>query len=644
MIYLNMKLLSAALARPKEAMKKPEVEVNAVAAAALSFLAFAAVLIVGEAYLSGVELTVDERSTMLLAFLACDVITLASSLLASVFLSCLASIRYGSRAFSLIGSPPFMVYTAFMLISIIFLISDMAFKPMALEGIESEAALALSLAGITGMAPYLAIALERIKPYGMLSSMLDEARKDFEASGKERPAEPAAFQRPVLRGRAMGVAALLERLCKSGDTEPVLKALDKMKETALSKDGQKSPASIALSSSMASLIAETACVAARHGSFEVAHHAIDELRDIAIASSHQGVSSLAFRLMGYTLDSCLACMDDKGAVRLRARTMEGYCMLYDRTGRREALDRAAEIADKATGSRTLASEEHDDTLYVAGGVYRRLAEAYDSEEHASKALTLLYEALSARSVEASPLDNACIKGELGRSYMALAKLKYPVKSYRSAASAFEEAGKLLGDIPWDSAAYRCRAAQAYTFLADEYCRGRRYDEAIQAARSALALYPEALRFFEGRSPEEYLEALSGMGFAHTIVGEVYLKSRMFDQSISHASQALDAYSRAAKALDAMKMPERYAFIKTCIGLTQVALAEIHFREKRYEGAISACDSAIAAYNEAIRIYDEKGREKQASAVRKHLKKANDLFSTMMRIGVVDRKPLAALNI
>jgi hypothetical protein len=69
------------------------------------------------------------------------------------------------------------------------------------------------------------------------------------------------------------------------------------------------------------------------------------------------------------------------------------------------------------------------------------------------------------------------------------------------------------------------------------------------------------------------------------------------------------------------------------------MAEIHFREKRYENAITSCDSAIAAYNEALRIYDQKGKEKPAALTRKHLKKANDLFSTMMRIGVADRKPL-----
>ncbi|MDI6897523.1 hypothetical protein [Methanocella conradii] len=635
-----MKLLPAA--HLIKAPKKPETEVNAVTAATLSLLAIAVVFIVGEACMSRAALTVDERSALLVAFLVCDVIAFTLSLLASVFLSYLSSARYGSHAASLINSPPFIIYTALMLLPIIFLASDIAFKPMAFEGVEAEAALALSLMGIAALVPYSISVLEHVKPYGVLASMLEEAKKEFEAAGRDGPVEPVAFQKPVLRGSGMSMAVLLDRLCRSGDGEPVLKALDGMKDMALSKGQQKSCGSIALSSSLASLIAETACIAAKHGNSEIVHHAIDGLRDVAIASAHQGVASLAFRLMDYTFNSCASAMDEKAASRLRARMMEDYAMLYDRTGRREALERAAEIAEKAVGFRTLSSGEYGDTLYVAGGVYRRLAEAYDSEEHATKALTLLYEALAARSAEASPMDHACIKGEIGRAYMALAKVKNPVKSYRSAASAFEEAGKMLNTTSWDSAAYRGRAAQAYAFLADEYCRGRRYDEAIQAARGALALYPEAVKFFERRSPEDYVETLSGMGFAHTIVSEVYLKSRMFDLSLKHASHALDAYSRAAKAMDARELPERYAFIKTCMGLTQVAVAEIHFREKRYESAISACDSAIAAYNEAIRIYDDKGKEKPAAAARKHLKKANGLFNTMMRIGVADRKPSAPM--
>jgi hypothetical protein len=120
-----------------------------------------------------------------------------------------------------------------------------------------------------------------------------------------------------------------------------------------------------------------------------------------------------------------------------------------------------------------------------------------------------------------------------------------------------------------------------------------------------------------------------------------MKSRMFDLSLKHATLALNSYSSAAGSIDHKTLPERYAFTRTNIGLTHVTMAEIHFREKRYENAITSCDSAIAAYNEAIRIYDDKGREKPAAMARKHLKKANDLFSTMMRIGVADNKPLAA---
>jgi tetratricopeptide (TPR) repeat protein len=528
-----------------------------------------------------------------------------------------------------------------MALPIIFIACDLSFKPAFFAPMEAEIALALSVVGIISLIPYSIGLLEYVKPRSVLMGLIEDIRLQFEKAGREGPVEPAALQRPVLRSDAgMGLTSLLDKLCRMGDFEPVIRALEEMKRPALAP--QKSARSMALASSMVSMMAETAGIAARYEGHEVVYRALDGLSDVVISSPHQGTSSLAFRSMGSVFNVCSTGMGERELSRLVTKMIESYTAVYDRAGRHEALELAAAMAEKAADTRMFATEEYDGVLYVSGGVYRRLAEAGDSEEYANKSLTALFEALTARTAEASPIDHACIKGEIGRAYMALAKAKNPVKSYRSAAQAFEDAGRML-DVkvsPWDSALYRGKAACAYTFLADEFCRGKRYDDAIQAARSAIALYPETVKFFEKRSPTDYVEALSNMGFAHTIVSEVYLKSRMFDLSLKHATHALDAYSKVTKAVDPVEVPERYAFMKTIMGLTHVNMAEIHFREKRYESAISSCDSAIAAYNEAIRIYDDKGKDKPASAARKHLKKANDLFSTMMRIGVADKKPLA----
>jgi tetratricopeptide (TPR) repeat protein len=639
-----MKILPAVLTRlrsrkPGPGKKGPEV--SAVAAAALSLLAIVIVFIVGEAYLSRVTLTVDERSTILSTLLLCDVLIFCISLLITAILWYLSSLNYGNREGLLsVGALP--LYGILMLLPIVFVACDLSFKPLFFSMVEVEVALALSVIGIMALVPYSIAVLEQIKPRGILAGLVEDIEKELKRAGRKGPVEPVALQRPVLRGSAgTRLASLLDKLCRSGDQEPVQKTLEQMKGLALSARGNDMMQTAA-SAGMVSMIAETAFIAARRGSTTVVYRALDGLRDVAEASPHQGIASLAFRSMGGVYSFCTSCMDERPMSRLGTKMMENYARLYDRTGRREAIELAAAIADKAGGTRMLATEEYDGILYVSGGVYRRLAEADDSEEHANKALTLLFEALTARTADASPLDHACIKGEIGRAYMALARIKNPVKSYRSAASEFEDAGRMLNAkiSPWDSALYRGKAACAYTMLADEYCRGKRYDDALQAARSALALYPEAVKFFEKRSPEDLVEVSSSQGFAHTIVSEVYLRSRMFDLSLKHASLALDAYSLASNAIDIKIMPERYASIRTNIGLTHVNMAEIHFREKRYESAITACDSAIAAYNEAIRIYDERKKDKPAAATKKHLKKANDLFNTMMRIGVADRKPLA----
>jgi tetratricopeptide (TPR) repeat protein len=637
-----MKILPAALTRfrsRKPGPMKKGVEVGTVAATALLLLAVVIVFIVGEAYLSRVTLTVDERSTLLNTLLLCDVIIFSVSLLITAILWYQSSTRYGSRE-GFLSSRALPLYGILMLLPIVFVACDLSFKPLFFSKIEVEVALALSVISIMAIVPYSITVLEQIKPRGILAGLVEDIEKELRRAGREGPVEPVALQRPVLRGGAgTRLASLLDKLCRSGDHEPVLKTLAQMKDVALSVKGNDLMQTAA-SSGMVSMIVETAIIAARRGSTTVVYRALDELRDVAEASPHPGIASLAFRSMGGVFNFCASCMDERSMSRLGAKMMESYASLYDRIGRREALILAAGLAEKSTNSRMFVTEEYDGLLYVSGGVYRRLAEADDSEEHANKALTLLFEALTARTAEASPMDHACIKGEIGRAYMALARIKNPVKNYRSAASAFEDAGKILKISPWDSALYRGKAACAYTMLADEYCRGKRYDDALQAARSALALYPEAVKFFEKRSQEDLVEVSSSQGFAHTIVSEVYLRSRMFDLSLKHASLALDAYSLASNAIDIKTRPERYASIRTNIGLTHVNMAEIHFREKRYENAITACDSAIAAYNEAIRIYDERKKDKPAAATKKHLKKANDLFNTMMRIGVADRKPLA----
>ncbi|BAI62439.1 conserved hypothetical protein [Methanocella paludicola SANAE] len=639
-----MKLLPAALIRPNgqvskaQAPKKAEPEISTAAAAALALLAVAGVFIVGEAYLSRIILTADERGALLNTLLLCDVVVLGFALLTTALLGYFYSARYGKHR-GLLSPGRSALFGAMMALPIIYIASDLAFKPEYFAGFEAELALGLSAMGIAGLALCCTEMLEHARPDRILSRYLEEIRGQF--MEREGPAGPAALQRPVFRGNSgLGLMAMIDRLCQRGDGEAVVRALEEIKAPAL--EPAKSARSIALAASMVSLIGETAAAGAKHGRHEVVYRALDTLADVAVSSPHDGTASLAFRSLGGAFNACCIDLDERTLNRLETKMMETYTSVYDRTGRGEALELAAAMAEKASATRMFVTEEYDGVLYISGGVYRRLAEAGDSEEYANKALMALFEALTARTAEASPLDHACIKGEMGRAYLALAKAKNPVKAYKSAAQAFEDAGRLLDAkiYPWDSALYRGRAAGAYTFLADEYCRSRRYDDAIQAARSALALYPDVLKFFEKRSPEDYMEASSNMGFAHTIVSEVYLKSRMFDLSLQHAASALNAYSSSAKALDPKAMPERYAFLKTCIGQTHANMAEIHFREKRYESAISACDGAIAAYNEAIRIYDERKKDKPASAARKHLKKANDLFSTMMRIGVADSKPLA----
>jgi tetratricopeptide (TPR) repeat protein len=113
---------------------------------------------------------------------------------------------------------------------------------------------------------------------------------------------------------------------------------------------------------------------------------------------------------------------------------------------------------------------------------------------------------------------------------------------------------------------------------------------------------------------------------------VYTHSRDFDDAMKHAAMAIDCNNKALESVGKERAPESYASLKVSIGVAHMDLAEVCFKERRYDEAITACDRAIAAYNEALRIYEGEGREKLAAPARKQLKEANDMFNTFMMIG------------
>ncbi|HEY3423007.1 MAG TPA: hypothetical protein VGK13_07580, partial [Methanocellaceae archaeon] len=553
----------------------------------------------------------------------------------------LSSAFYGNmESRSPLRSKILAVCGGLILLPLIFSLSDLAFKPELFAEFDAWVSAALSILAAASVVVVIAHTVSSLKPRRMIDDLLEDIGRDHASAGIERSigsgsglymATPAASR----------LEALMKKLYTAGDIDPVYEALEKMKRMALaSKAPFNDQKAVSLSSTSVSLIADTGIESAKSGCYEVTRHVMDDLFGITERSAHRGISSLAFRYTGSIYVLCTSRMSEQDLAKLENQLIGSYAALFDRTGRRESLDLAAAMLDKAMLSKTFTQDEHNHILYLAAGVYRRLADADGSEEHAGKALTILYEALTASSLTDDPIAYAMIKIELGKAYLALGKAKGTVKSYRGAAEAFEEAGHALtaGTSPWDVASCHGKAAYAYTLMAEEYSRTKKYDESLEAAKKALAMYGDAAGFFTPRrSAEENALLMSNLGTTHTIVSEVFARSRMFDESLKHAQFALTAYSSAAKAANLSAIPERYADMKVRIGQTYVTMAEINFREQHYESAISSCDSSIAAYNEALRIFEDKGKDKPAAAARKHLKKANDLFNTMMRIGVTDKK-------
>lgn len=616
-------------------------DIDLTMATIVSAFSLVLILIVGVSFLSGVTLNRDEKNALLNTLFISDTVIFCAAVLSIAILWYLSAAFYGNiESRSPLRSKTLAACCSVVILPLIFIACDLAFKPQLIVSFDAWASVALSILAAASTVIILAHLVSSLKPRTMIGDLMADIERDHASAGLERSIGSDAG-RYVGMPAASRLEALMKKLYTSGDIDPVYEALEKMRRMALAPrapfNDQKA---ISLSSTAVSLIAEAGLESVKAGCYEVAWHVTDDLFYITEHSAHSGISSHAFRYTGSIYMLCASIMSEPDLANLENKLIGSYATLYDRTGRRESIDLAAAMLDKAIASKTFTQDEHNNILYLAAGVYRRLAEADGAEEYANKALTILYEALTARPLTDDPIAYAMIEIELGKAYLALGKVKGAVKSYRSAAEAFEEAGNVLtaGTSPWDVASCQGKAAYAYTLMAEEYSRTKKYDEALEAAKKALALYGDAARFFTSRkSATENALLMSDLGTTHTIVSEVFARSRMFDESLKHAQFALTAYSSAAKAANMGAVPERYAAMKVSIGQTYVTMAEINFREQHYESAISACDSSIAAFNEALRIFEDKGKDKSAAAARKHLKKANDLFNTMMRIGVTDKK-------
>ncbi len=599
-------------------------------------------LIVGISYMSSVTLDQGEKNVLLNTLLISDSIIFCAAVLSVAFLWYLSSAFYGNmESRSPLHSKTLAICGGLVLLPLIFIACDLAFKPQLFAAFDAWVSMALSVLAAASIVVMLAYMATGLRPRSMIDDMLADIERDHASAGLERSIGSESGRYMAVQA-ASRLEALMKKLYTSGDLDPVYEALEKMGHIALApKAPFNDQKAVSLSSTAVSLMAESGIESAKSGCYEVTRHVIDDLFGITESSAHRGISSLAFRYIGSIYVLCTSRMSEPDLAKLENKLISSYASLFDHTGRRESLDLAAAMLDKAMTSKTFTQDEHNHILYLAAGVYRRLADADGSEEYANRALTILYEALTASQLTDDPIAYAMTKIELGKAYLALGKAKGTVKSYRGAAEAFEEAGNALTaeTSPWDVALCHGKAAYAYTLMAEEYSRTKKYDDALEAAKKALALYGDSANFFtQRRSAEENALLMANLGTTHTIVCEVFARSRMFDESLKHAQFALTAYSSAAKAANLSAIPERYAAMRVSMGQTYVTMAEINFREQHYESAISACDSSIAAYNEALRIFEEKGMDKQATTARKHLKKANDLFNTMLRIGVADKKP------
>ncbi len=574
-----------------------------------------------------------ERGALLNTLLLCDGIAFVVTA-AAAFLCLYISSLYSGDYRGVIGTEAYVLFFVVMLAPLAFITGDIAWQPAMLAGTEILIGVALSAMAVIAGILFIVLHVHLLRPWEQIRALITRILEDYREAGATASVGSIAQVRPAMAPPSLDLFGMLKRSLQSGDPGPARSALDQMTAAALEAAGHATDTrSLAVSRGMVSHVIETGAIAAAAGSEPVVCHAIECLSDIAIKANVEQVSTAAYRGISYTYGECTKHSAHFRTLALDAWLAGVYAEIYDGTGKREALDKAYAAAERAlTDGGVLTAEERAQALFASGRVLRRLAEVESSEEKALLAIARLDEA---RAIGAgSPLDAALTDVEIGQAYVALAPRKNPIKSYKKALLLFEEAGKTLTAISrFDTALLQSREGYAHSMLADEYNRARRYDDALNSARMAIDRYKSAGKYFTpARSGEEHGVIMSGAGLAHTLICEVYTQAREFDDALKHATLAIKCYTMALESVGKERAPESYASLKVSIGVAQMDLAEICFKEKRYDEAITACDSAITAYNEALRIYEGEGREKLAAPARKQLKEANDLFNTFMMIG------------
>jgi hypothetical protein len=575
-----------------------------------------------------------ERGALLSTLLICDAVAFIVTAVAAMMCLYVASLHSGNYR-GMIGLDGYALYFVVMLAAPAFIVANIAWKPGMIAGIDILIACVLSVISALGGVLFVALHVYLLRPRERVRAAVGQIIERYGTADATATADAIAIVQPAMAGSSVELFGMLKRYMISGDPGPARSALDDMQKAALEAAGRADDVrSQAASQGMVAHIVETGAIAAAVGNESVVCHAIECLKEITVDAGTEQVAMAAFRGIGYTYGEYM-----KNPARIRIMAMDAwlagiYASIYDRTRRRESLDKAAAASDRSLSEGSvLTAEERARALFASGQVLRRLAEVESSEEKALLAISRLDETRSAGI--GGPLDAALIDAEIGQAYVALAPAKNPIKSYKKALALFEEASKTLtpGLSRYDAAMIDSRQGYAHSMLAEEYNRARRYDDALNSARSAIEHYKSAAKYFTpDRSANEHSAIVSGAGLANTLICKVFTQAREFDDALKHARMAIDCYTTALGVLPGDHSTESYASLKVSIGMAEMDLAEVCFKEKRYDEAISACDSAIAAYNEALRIYEGAGKEKQAAPARKQLKEANDLFNTFMMIG------------
>jgi tetratricopeptide (TPR) repeat protein len=245
--------------------------------------------------------------------------------------------------------------------------------------------------------------------------------------------------------------------------------------------------------------------------------------------------------------------------------------------------------------------KYAETQNNLGKAYLKLADIRNVELNSFKAINASLEALKTFTMKSYSTDYAIAQNNLGEAYLNLADVRDKENNSEKAIIAFNETLKIFTKESYstDYAIAQNNLGEAYLNLADVRDKENNSEKAIIAFNKTIKTAQEALNVYTRESHP------INFAIIQITLGNAYLNSANIQDKKNNNENAIIVYLKGVEVFTIESYPLYYAMVQTNIGHAHNNLQKVY---PLYESQKKAdqYNKAIAAYNEALKIYNIDG--------------------------------------